>query len=68
MMLDNPFSGKELFALYHGHMQGVDREECDRTWEEDVGKLKKQTWNAMAKTINQRMRSESNYIKGELVK
>lgn len=63
-MLTNPFTGKELFAFYELNMFGTPKEEAEETWEL-VGRNKKRTYNEMAKMINERMRSEPNFIKGE---
>lgn len=64
-MLTNPFTGKELFTVHEFHMRGHSKEIAEDMWEEEAGKSKKQAWNNLAKAVNERMKSELSYIKGE---
>jgi hypothetical protein len=65
-MLNQPFTGKELFIEYETQMFRFNRssytpEELAQAEQDEwdsIGKTKKQAWNNMAKIINQRMRGE----------
>lgn len=65
-MLTNPFTGKELFCQFEFFIRGGSKEANEEIWEEEAGKSKKAAWNSLAKIVNERMRSEPSYIKGEL--
>jgi hypothetical protein len=65
-MLNKPFSGKELFLMYEKGMDKyglatISEEDKDELWD-ITGKTKKQTYNNMAKEINDRMRAEKGEI------
>lgn len=61
-MLKQPYSGKELYIRYEklmGRMYiEISPEEETEEWDK-LGKTKKQSWNNLAKEINERMRMEA---------